>query len=97
MRLGADRRAPALEGRRRVKERLARRHAGPAFDAIDFVHWNAADRREVEARSKELAPDGERLPGWCVAFAPLIAGARVARGDHRQLPLLRELTTSAPE
>jgi streptomycin 6-kinase len=57
----------------------------PDFDAVDFVLWDAAGRREAEARIPELAIDPERLLRWCAAFVPLIAGARRAR-----------LTTSDP-
>jgi streptomycin 6-kinase len=57
----------------------------PDFDAVDFVLWDAAGRREAEARVPALATDPERLLGWCAAFVPLIAGARRAR-----------LTTSDP-
>jgi streptomycin 6-kinase len=57
----------------------------PDFDAVDFVLWDAAVRREAEARIPELATDHERLLRWCAAFVPLIAGARRAR-----------LTTSDP-
>jgi streptomycin 6-kinase len=51
----------------------------PDFDAVDFVLWDAAGRREAEARIPELAADHERLLRWCAAFVPLIAGARRAR------------------
>jgi streptomycin 6-kinase len=67
----------------------------PAFDAVDFALWDAADRRGVEARIAELAIHGERLLSWCAALAPLIAGARIARGDDRQAALLRELAALA--
>jgi streptomycin 6-kinase len=46
----------------------------PDFDAVDFVLWDAAGRREAEARIPDLASDPERLLRWCAAFVPLIAG-----------------------
>ena len=59
----------------------------PDFDAVDFVLWDAAGRREAEARIPRLSTDPDRLLRWCAAFVPLIAGARRARlttSDSRQ-------------
>jgi streptomycin 6-kinase len=53
----------------------------PDFDAVDFVLWDAAGRREAEARIPELATDPERLLRWCAAFVPLIAGVRLTTSD----------------
>jgi streptomycin 6-kinase len=61
----------------------------PAFDAIDWVLWHAEDRAEVERRAHELAADIR----WITAFAPLLAGIRIARGEADQLDLLHDLTT----
>jgi len=85
-----------LNGRRGLIAVDPRVCAGdPAFDAVDWVLWRAQDRVEVERRAHQwAAADPERVIRWCVAFAPLIAGARIARGDDRQLPLLRELADS---
>jgi streptomycin 6-kinase len=84
-----------LEGSRGLVAVDPRACAGdPAFDAIDWVLWHAEDRAEVEKRAATwAAADPDRVMGWAIAFAPLLAGIRIARGQDHQLDLLRELTT----
>jgi streptomycin 6-kinase len=80
-----------LEGDRGLIAVDPRACAGdPAFDAIDWVLWRAHDRAEVERRAKGCA---EGVMRWVTAFAPLLAGIRIARGRDDQLDLLHELTT----
>jgi streptomycin 6-kinase len=57
----------------------------PAFDAIDFVFWATDDPSTWAARETELAGrlgcDRDRLHGWGVAFAALLAAGETARGS----------------
>lgn len=54
-----------------------------AFDALDWVFWQADDPREWESRSRRLGVDAERLWSWCAAFAALLAAGerRTGRAD----------------
>jgi streptomycin 6-kinase len=48
-----------------------------AFDTVDLLSWQAEDEATIAARVTQLAAatgaDGDRMLGWCVAFAGMIA------------------------
>jgi streptomycin 6-kinase len=56
-----------------------------AFDAVDLLLWQAEDLGTIEARTERLAAatgmDAERLFGWCVAFAAMIALELASQGN----------------
>jgi streptomycin 6-kinase len=55
----------------------------PAFDAVDWVFWNAdAELWHVQARelASALDVDPARLWSWCSAFATILAAGKIARG-----------------
>jgi streptomycin 6-kinase len=71
-----------------------------AFDAVDVILWQADDVATVEARSEQLGAaagvDAERLLGWCVAFAAMVALERASQGAARgRLEALLELAARA--
>jgi streptomycin 6-kinase len=55
-----------------------------AFDAVDLLLWQAEELATIEARTQRLAAatglDAERLFGWCVAFAAMIALELASQG-----------------
>jgi streptomycin 6-kinase len=72
-----------------------------AFDAVDLVLWQADDLETIEARTERLAAatgvDPERLFGWCVAFAAMIAleVASKGNGPRPAIEALLELASQA--
>jgi streptomycin 6-kinase len=73
----------------------------PAFDAVDFVLWRAADAGAIEIRAAQLAPaigaDPARLLSWCVAFAAMVALeiAEAPAGSREQVEPLLALASRA--
>jgi streptomycin 6-kinase len=57
----------------------------PAFDAVDLLCWQADDLETIQARTERLAAatglDVERLVGWCIAFAGMIALELASQGS----------------
>ena len=57
----------------------------PAFDAVDLLCWQADDVETIQARAERLAAatglDVERLLGWCIAFAGMIALELASQGN----------------
>jgi len=72
-----------------------------AFDAVDLTLWQAEDLQTVETRTERLAAsaglDGQRLFGWCVAFAAMTALELASRGNgpSASIQALLELASQA--
>ena len=73
-----------------------------AFDAVDLLLWQAEDGATIAARSAQLAAAtglaAERLRGWCVAFAAMVAlevGSQ-GTGPPARIAALLELAAEAP-
>jgi streptomycin 6-kinase len=74
-----------------------------AFDAVDLILWQAGDLATIGARTDRLAAasglNAERLAGWCVAFAAMIALELASQGTGPGSPrvqALLELASRAP-
>ena len=56
-----------------------------AFDAVDLLCWQADDVETIQARAERLAAataiHAERLLGWCIAFAGMIALELASQGN----------------
>lgn len=70
----------------------------PAFDAVDWISWNAPNPHAWRARTHELASalscSEERLWTWYAAFAALFAAGTVARAGSNDET--KELLALAP-
>jgi streptomycin 6-kinase len=74
-----------------------------AFDAVDLLLWQADNLEMIAARSERLAAatgmEAERLHGWCVAFAAMVAlelGSQ-GNGPAARIEALLELASQAPD
>jgi streptomycin 6-kinase len=56
-----------------------------AFDAVDLLCWQADDVETIQARAERLAAataiHAERLLGWCIAFAGMLALELASQGN----------------
>jgi streptomycin 6-kinase len=74
----------------------------PAFDAIDWILWQADGLELVERRIAALAPaagvECDRLHAWCAAFAAIVAVslARQPPGPDAEARLATLLTLATP-
>jgi streptomycin 6-kinase len=66
-----------------------------AFDAVDLLLWQAEDLATIQARIRRLTVatglDAERLFGWCVAFAAMIALELASQGTGPRAGLAASL------
>ena len=72
-----------------------------AFDLVDLILWQVDDLDAIHERTRRIAAaaglDAERLLGWCIAFASMIAMELASQGDahNRRLQALLHLASQA--